>query len=137
MSAGFPSAETLRIDKWLWYARFLKSRTLAAGLCGSGKLRLNNEPVRKSHQVLRVGDVLTFPLGPYIRVIRVVALGARRGPAPEAQALYEDLDPPRPKSSPEKARDGKTGPVAARERGSGRPTKTERRATDRLRARDD
>lgn len=136
MSSSPPSPdETLRIDKWLWYARFLKSRTLAAALCNSGKVRLNSEPVRKSHQVLRVGDVLTFPLGPYIRVIRVVALTTRRGPAPEAQALYEDLDPPQPKSRQDKAVDERTAPVAKRERGSGRPTKTERRATDRLRSR--
>ncbi len=130
------TVETLRIDKWLWYARFLKSRTLAAALCGSGKLRLNSEPVRKSHQVLRVGDVLTFPLGPYIRVIRVEALGTRRGPAKEAQLLYEDLDPPR-KSSGKKDETGSLDtPVGKRERGSGRPTKTERRALDRLRSGD-
>ena len=124
--------ETLRIDKWLWYARLLKSRTLAAALCGSGKLRLNSELVRKSHQVLKVGDVLTFPMGPYIRVIRVAALATRRGPAVEAQALYEDMDPPQ---NEKKADDpeGRIAPVAKRERGSGRPTKTERRALDRLR----
>lgn len=124
---------TLRIDKWLWYARFLKSRTLAAALCGSGRLRLNSETVRKSHQVLRVGDVLTFPLGPYIRVIRINALAKRRGPAVEAQVLYEDLDPPQPKQRSEISSDVRKTPVAQRERGSGRPTKTERRATDRLR----
>ncbi|NQV45721.1 MAG: RNA-binding S4 domain-containing protein [Rhodospirillales bacterium] len=123
---------TLRIDKWLWYARFLKSRTLAATLSGSGKLRLNSEVVRKSHQVLKVGDVLTFPLGTHIRVIRVEALASRRGPAVEAQALYEDLDPPQQKAKEEDAA-SRTTTVARRDRGSGRPTKTERRATDRLR----
>jgi len=128
------TAQTLRIDKWLWYARFLKSRTLAAALCGSGKVRLNSETVRKSHQVLREGDVLTFPLGLYIRVIRVVALTTRRGPAAEAQTLYEDLDPPQPKSRTEDSTDARKVPVARRERGSGRPTKTERRATDKLRS---
>lgn len=128
------SSETLRVDKWLWYARFLKSRTLAATLSSSGKLRLNNEPVRKSHQVLRVGDVLTFPLGPYIRVIRVVALGTRRGPAPEAQTLYEDLDPPMSKSRNDDGAPSGKAIVAKRNRGSGRPTKTERRATDKLRS---
>lgn len=128
------TVESLRIDKWLWYARFFKSRTLAAALCGSGKLRLNSEPVRKSHQVLRVGDVLTFPQGSHIRVVRVEALATRRGPAKEAALLYEDLDPP---GRIARKKDGKTGldtTVAKRDRGSGRPTKTERRATDRLRA---
>lgn len=123
---------TLRIDKWLWYARFLKSRTLAAALSGSGKLRLNSEVVRKSHQVLKIGDVLTFPLGNHIRVIRVEALASRRGPAMEAQALYEDLDPPQKKVTEEDAA-SRAMVVARRDRGSGRPTKTERRATDRLR----
>lgn len=139
MNAVTPSSgnETLRIDKWLWYARFLKSRTLAAALCGSGKLRLNSEPVRKSHQVLRVGDVLTFPLGAHIRVIRVVALAIRRGPAPEAQTLYEDLEPPQSKQMDSHDIDRRDAGVARRDRGSGRPTKTERRATDRLRAGND
>ncbi|MBC8239868.1 MAG: RNA-binding S4 domain-containing protein [Alphaproteobacteria bacterium] len=130
------TAQTLRIDKWLWYARFLKSRTQAAALCSSGKLRLNSETVHKPHQVLRVGDVLTFPLGLYIRVISVSALTTRRGPATEAQALYEDLDPPQPKSRAENSTDARVAPVATRERGSGRPTKTERRASDRLRTED-
>jgi len=127
-------AETLRIDKWLWYARFLKSRTLAAALCGSGKLRLNSEIVRKSHQTLKVGDVLTFSLGPNIRVIRVEALATRRGPAAEAQALYEDMEPPRKPSERSDGSPDMAIPVARRDRGSGRPTKTERRATDRLRS---
>jgi len=122
----------LRIDKWLWYARFLKSRTLASTLCTSGKVRLNTNHIAKSHQVLRVGDVLTFPLGDYIRVIEVVELGSRRGPAPEAQMLYKDLDPPKPRPRSEVIKTG----VAVRERGAGRPTKTERRAIDRLRAQD-
>ncbi|MFV3075206.1 RNA-binding S4 domain-containing protein [Niveispirillum fermenti] len=88
----------LRLDKWLWYARFLKTRSQAAKLAGSGTLRLGGAPVSKSSQPVKVGDVLTFPLGAYVRVIRVTALAARRGPAAEAQALYEDLDPPTPEA---------------------------------------
>jgi len=84
--------ERLRLDKWLWFARFFKSRSLAQKLCESGRLRINGQVVRKTHQTLRPGDVLTFPKGRDIRVIRVVALGTRRGPAPEAQTLYEDLE---------------------------------------------
>lgn len=124
--------DSLRIDKWLWYARFFKSRTLAGGFVAGGKLRLNGENVSKAHQAVRVGDVLTFPLGPYIRVIKIVELGTRRGPAPEARTLYEDLDPPKPRSKDDADR---PAPPARREPGSGRPTKTERRATDRLRGR--
>ena len=120
--------ESRRLDKWLWYARFFKSRSLATKFCASGKLRLNEKVVRKAHYGLRVGDVLTFPRGPHIRVVRVVGLGTRRGPAPEAQALYDDLDPPQARK--------KDGPrpvqQAGREPGSGRPTKRERRETDRL-----
>lgn len=116
----------LRVDKWLWYARFFKTRTLAAKVCNSGQLRLGGEPVTKAHSRIKVGDVLTFPQGRHIRVIKVLVLGSRRGPAPEAQALYEDLKPP----SAENRLPPKTGP--RRSQGSGRPTKKDRRALDRL-----
>ena len=120
------TAESLRVDKWLWYARFFKSRTLAARLCASRRLRINGTTVTKPHHALKAGDVLTFPLGRHIRVIRVSALGARRGPATEARTLYEDLEPPPARTPP-------SAPgVGERERGAGRPTKAERRATDRL-----
>ena len=123
-----PSAtpDKLRVDKWLWQARFFKSRALAADLASSGRLRLNREHVAKPAQTVRPGDVLTFPMGDRIRVIRIEALGHRRGPAAEAQALYTDLDP----AAPTTARPPKT---AARDPGSGRPTKKQRRAVDALR----
>ena len=123
---------TVRLDRWLWYARFFKSRSLATQLCESGKLRLNRGPVRKSHQTVRVGDVLTFPKGPHIRVIEVAALGTRRGPAAEAQTLYCDLDPPQPRAK----KDPAAPKTPAREKGMGRPTKQDRRAFDRLRGED-
>lgn len=116
----------LRMDKWLWYARFFRSRSLAARLCDGGKVRLNRVHVSKASRAVRPGDVLTFPQGPYIRVIEVVALGQRRGPAAEARALYEDLSPPQAQPRPPPK-------PAARERGAGRPTKAERRALDELR----
>ncbi|WP_316975766.1 RNA-binding S4 domain-containing protein [Shumkonia mesophila] len=119
---------TLRIDKWLWFARFFKSRTLAAKVCGGGRLRVNGEPIGKAHQMVRTGDVLTFPQGHDIRVVRVLALGTRRGPAPEARALYDDLEPPVARSRA--VEDGAL--FAWRDPGSGRPTKSERRAIDRL-----
>jgi len=128
--AGQTVDAAMRIDRWLWFARFFKSRTLASRLCASGKLRLNSRPLAKAHATCRAGDVLTFPKGPRIRVIRVVALGARRGPATEARALYEDLEPPQDT----RAASVKGPPTAGRrERGAGRPTKAHRRAIDRLR----
>jgi ribosome-associated heat shock protein Hsp15 len=115
-----------RLDKWLWFARFCKSRTLASKLCAAGKIRIGGELVHKAHYLVRPGDVLTFPQGPHIRVVRVLQLGARRGPATEARTLYEDLEPPAPRE-----------PAAfQREGGAGRPTKAERRALDRLRGGD-
>jgi ribosome-associated heat shock protein Hsp15 len=121
--------ETLRLDKWLWHARFARTRSLAAKLVAEGHFRINGNPTEKAHHAVRPGDVLTFPLGPHIRVIKVLALGARRGPAPEARLLYDDLEPPQP-SLPA----AKEPPVAIRDEGAGRPTKRERRATDRLRS---
>lgn len=92
MSAAEESAHQ-RIDRWLWHARFLKSRALATEFAQSGKLRINKERIKKASRQLRIGDVLTFPQGTRIRVIKVLGFAERRGPAPEAQNLYEDLDP--------------------------------------------
>ena len=120
---------TQRLDRWLWFARFFKSRTLAASVVTSSKIRVNAERVSRAATLIRPGDTLTFPIGPHIRVIKIVGIGTRRGPAPEAQLLYQDLAPPekRPKKS-------ETGPKSGfREPGSGRPTKRERRQTNALR----
>jgi ribosome-associated heat shock protein Hsp15 len=119
-----------RLDKWLWHARFFKSRSIAARVCIDGKVRVNGTRAVKAHAPVRPGDVLTFPAGARIRVIRIVALATRRGPAVEARLLYEDLDPA-PMQKP--VADVVAAPVAGREPGSGRPTKAERRAIDRLR----
>lgn len=123
--------DTLRLDKWLWHARFFKSRTLATKRVVDGGIRVNRQRVGKANHPVRPGDVLTFPLGHHIRVIRVDVLGERRGPATEARTLYTDLDPPaaQPKDVSTPAR------VAARDRGAGRPTKRERRDLDRLQSR--
>ena len=119
--------DSLRLDKWLWYARFCKTRSLATTLCRGGHIRVNRQPVNKSNHSVRVGDVLTFAQGPRVRVIKIEALGERRGPAPEAQALYEDLSPPMP------PREERPQAAGVRDAGAGRPTKRERRAIDRLR----
>ena len=86
-----------RLDKWLWHARFFKTRSLAATKVGEGKVRVNAQPVSKPATSVQAGDVLTFAQGDWARVIRIEAIGTRRGPAPEAQTLYTDLAPERPK----------------------------------------
>lgn len=85
------SGDGLRLDKWLWHARFFKTRALAAQLVAKGRLRINQTIITKSHHRVRPGDVLTFAQGRAIRVVRVLELGSRRGPAREAETLYEDL----------------------------------------------
>jgi ribosome-associated heat shock protein Hsp15 len=92
--------DSVRVDRWLWFARFFKTRGLAARVCASGRVRLDGRRVEKPHASLRVGAVLTFPQARRVRVVRVLGLGARRGPPVEAQALYEDLsdDAPVPPS---------------------------------------
>ncbi|MEK9672532.1 MAG: RNA-binding S4 domain-containing protein [Rhodospirillaceae bacterium] len=123
---------TIRIDKWLWFARFFKTRTLATKYVQSEKLRLNSVACDKPHHVVRAGDVLTFPLRSGVKVIKVIQLGQRRGPAAEAQALYEDLSPPDTPKGDEA--DGLPGtPDAQRDPCAGRPIKRERRETDKLR----
>jgi ribosome-associated heat shock protein Hsp15 len=80
-----------RLDKWLWFARFAKTRTLAAKLVSAGYVRLNGQRVEDVAKAVAVGDVLTLALARTTAVVRVAALGERRGPAPEARALYTDL----------------------------------------------
>ena len=84
-----------RLDKWLWCARVAKTRAACSRLVEEGGVRINRQPTDKPHARLRPGDVLTFALGSadrgVVRVWRVLALAGRRGPAPEARALYEDL----------------------------------------------
>lgn len=114
----------MRVDKWLWHARFFKTRTLASKLAAAGNIRINGQKQSRAAASIRAGDVLTFPLNQNVRVIEVVALSTRRGPAPEAQALYIDRDPPQVKKREEKIIEQ----AAFREAGSGRPTKKQRRA---------
>ena len=94
--------DALRMDKWLWHARFFKSRVLASRLCTASQVRVNGVKISKAHFGVRPGQVLTFPQGRRIRVVRVIALGHRRGSAKEASLLYEDLsdDAPVPRIKP-------------------------------------
>jgi ribosome-associated heat shock protein Hsp15 len=80
-----------RLDKWLWCARFMKARGDCAGLVNEGAVRINRQPTDKAHARLRIGDVLTVAIRGDVRVLRVTALAARRGPAAEARALYEEI----------------------------------------------
>jgi ribosome-associated heat shock protein Hsp15 len=82
----------MRLDKWLWHARFFKTRSLAARYIETARCRIDGRVVDKPHANVAPGMVLTFALGSRVRVVRIVALGARRGPAPEAQALYDEID---------------------------------------------
>lgn len=84
-------SDRIRIDKWLWHARFCKTRALSASLVSDGKVRVNGQRIEKPGRLVGPGDVLT--LGWAGRVVRVLACGARRGPATEAATLYEDLTP--------------------------------------------
>lgn len=113
--------EKIRLDKWLWYARFFKSRGLAAKTVSAGHVRVNGDKAAKPAHMVGAGDVLTFPQSRRIRVVRVVAAGTRRGPASEAQTLYDDLTPP--EEAPE--------PLAPRV--GARPTKRDRRVMDAFR----
>jgi ribosome-associated heat shock protein Hsp15 len=133
-AGGAGGAEKIRIDKWLWQARFFKSRGLAGEVAGSGAVRVNGERIAKPAHGVRAGDVLTFPQAGHIRVVRNLSLGTRRGPAAEAQALYDDLDPRVPRTAgdehPDDVKAGLRNPA------SGRPDKRHRREITALRRRD-
>ena len=117
-----------RVDRWLWNARVVRTRVLAARLAASGHVRVNGQRIDAPGRALHVGDVLTIALAARVKVLRVLAFAERRGGAEQAKQLYDDLSPvPVPAPSV---------PVSPRrDPGSGRPTKRERRALERLRQR--
>lgn len=124
--------ESQRVDQWLWRARFFKTRTLAAKFVSSGNLRITRKDettrVDKPSANIRPGDTLVFTRNDRLRIIIVEACAARRGPANEAQTLYEDQSPPPPPKSE------RSPSPFNRERGAGRPTKKDRRALQALKA---
>lgn len=124
------SAEKQRLDKWLWYTRIVKSRTLAQKLVSSGAVRVNGTRVTGPDHRIGIDTVLTMNVHERIRILKVLDTGTRRGPAKEASTLYEDMSPQLP---PRKAREIKPIPIT-REPGSGRPTKKQRRETNHLTA---
>ena len=108
-----------RLDKWLWHARFFKTRTLAAKVVTGGHVRVNANKVSKASHGVAIDDVLTFPQARNIRVVKIQGFADKRGPAPEAQKLYLDLS---------QVKDNV--PPAPKYEGNGRPTKRDRRKLD-------
>ncbi|SFA96192.1 heat shock protein Hsp15 [Poseidonocella pacifica] len=111
----------VRLDKWLWWARFFKSRALAAKVISGGHVRVDGQHALKPSRTIGAGDTLTFLQGERIRIVRIEAIGNRRGPATEARLLYTDLTPPEVKDE---------APRNPRYEGKGRPTKRDRRNLD-------
>ncbi|MBV1701173.1 MAG: RNA-binding S4 domain-containing protein [Hyphomicrobiales bacterium] len=119
-----PAASRQRIDKWLWFARCVKSRTLAARLVSAGHVRVNSQRVDAPAHLVAIGDHLTIALERHTLLWEVLGIGTRRGPYPEAAKLYKDETPaPTDQTSP---------PALQRDPGSGRPTKKQRRAIERF-----
>jgi len=127
VSAGTVQSERLRLDKWLWFARFCKTRGIAQKLIESGHVTVNGAKTRKVSAMIRTGDVLELVLGPVRKKISVLAMTTRRGPAIEAQTLYEEIAPAEKLNGPDKGL-----PVhklsMGRPQGAGRPTKKDRRS---------
>jgi ribosome-associated heat shock protein Hsp15 len=119
-----------RIDKWLWHARVVRTRSAAAALAASGHVRVNGQRIDAASRAVRVGDVVTVALDRAVRVLKVRDFADRRGGAQAAQGLYEDLAPATP-AAPLK------NSLLERDRGTGRPTKRDRRELDRLRGTND
>ena len=121
--------ERQRIDKWLWHAGVVRTRSAAAEVAASGHVRVNGARVGAPSKAVRAGDVVTIALDARVRVLKVTGFAVRRGGAAEGQALYQDLAPVQ---TLERAVAEASAPVARREPGSGRPTKQERRAIARF-----
>jgi ribosome-associated heat shock protein Hsp15 len=121
------SLERQRIDKWLWHARVVRTRSAAAQLAAAGHVRVNGQRVDAASRAVRLGDVVTIALDRGVRVLKVAGFADRRGPAAAAQGLCEDLQPPAARADP----------AASRPPRAGRPTKRERRAIDRFTGDDD
>ena len=85
-----PAPTSRRLDQWLWFARFVKSRSRASHLCAASAVAVNGLAVKKGNHAVRVGDAIELPQGPFRRTVRVLALGTRRGPTAEARLLYEE-----------------------------------------------
>ena len=119
--------EKIRLDTWLWYARFYKSRSLSSKAILSGKLRLNSNKIIKPASKIKINDVLTINHVNAVRIIQIQSIGSRRGPASEAQALYNDLSPDVTAASKSKDVSEKSKKDTNK-----RPTKKDRRILDKI-----
>ena len=119
--------EKIRLDTWLWYARFYKSRSLSSKAISSGKIRINSNKITKPATKVKTNDVLTLNYVNEIRIIQIQSLGSRRGPASEAQSLYIDLTEDRIGSSNVKSKIEKS-----KKDSNKRPTKKDRRLLDKI-----
>jgi ribosome-associated heat shock protein Hsp15 len=120
-----------RIDKWLWHARVVRTRSAAAALAASGHVRVNGQRIDGASRPVRAGDVVTVALDRSVRVLKVAGFAERRGPAESVRDLMEDLTPaPEPSPAPAPA-------PGARHPGTGRPTKRDRRAIAHMRGDDE
>lgn len=120
--------ETLRIDKWLWAARFYKTRSLAADEIGKGRVQVNGQTAKASREV-RPGDRVRLRQGPVERELQVLAISAQRGPASVAQQLYAET-PESVQTREAEARRRRLAAEPALSIGEGRPTKRDRRQID-------
>ena len=121
-----------RIDKWLWHARVVRTRSAAAALAAAGHVRINGQRVDAPSRAVRPGDVVTVALDRAVRVLKVLAFAERRGSADDARALCEMIEP-----APGRLADRPEPPPALREAGAGRPTKRERRAIEQFTGEDE
>lgn len=119
--------QKIRVDKWLWAVRIFKTRTLAKNTIDAGKVKIGDEKIKASY-MLSVDEILKVKVGYYIKTIKVVKLIEKRVGAPIAHECYEDLTPEQDK--PEMMKSAFYMPTAYREKGTGRPTKKERRDID-------
>ena len=131
MISGILEKKTIRLDIYLYYIRIFKSRSIATKFVLTNRLRISGQVTQKPHKMISVGDVLTMTINDNIKILKVLDIPSRRGPYPESLNFYEDITPieiiPKKKSS--------NIDIKFVQR-VGRPTKKERRQTDRLMGRD-
>lgn len=130
--AGTPPTAQ-RLDKWLWFARVVKTRTQAAALVTDGQVRVNKTRAEKPAMLVKPGDILTIGVHGRVRILEVVLAGDKRGGAPEAARLFKDHSPP----PPLRERPMAEAPDGERDPGAGRPTKRDRRLIDRWKTEED
>ena len=123
MSEQTPSTQSQRIDKWLWHARFFKTRSLAQKQVVTGKIRVDREKISSPSRKILIGNVLTITRERDIKIIEVLGIADKRGPYSQAQLLYNDMSPPKP----EKQKQEQTRDSMSRIQSEGRPTKHQRK----------